>query len=82
MFKGQKTLVFWVGLLILAFASVILFAILWYVATVGAPYTTLEYLWKAFVPPIVGCIVFVLIGLYMMKSGTRKDESEPRIKTL
>ena len=35
------------------------------------------------VPPIAGAVTFLLIGLYMMKSGTRqKKESEPTIKLL
>jgi hypothetical protein len=71
MFEGEKTFVFWIGLIILAVASVDLFGIVWMLA-VWNEYmdrlTTLKYQ----VPALVGGVVFVLIGLYMMKSGVKK----------
>ena len=71
MFKGEKTDVFWIGLIILGLASVGLFGILWIIAIwegYGDRLNTLK--WN--VPAIVGGIVFILIGLYMMKSGVKK----------
>jgi len=67
MFEGEKTFVFWIGLIILALASVGLFTVAWFYAI----YPSEHYL-KTFVPAIVGGIVFVLIGLYMMKSSVRE----------
>ena len=71
MFKGEKTDVFWIGLIILGLASVGLFGILWIVA-IWEGYGDRLYMLKWNVQTIVGCIVFVLIGLYMMKSGVKK----------
>lgn len=76
MFKGEKTIVFWLGLIILGCASVLLFSIIWFNAlfttrflgVLGGP--TIEFQ----VPFIVGSIVFILIGLYMMKSGVRNTK--------
>jgi hypothetical protein len=70
-FEGEKTDLFWVGLIILGLASVGLFGILWIVA-VWNVYTDRFTLLKQFVPVIAGAIVFILIGLYMMKSSVKK----------
>ena len=75
MFEGEKTFVFWIGLIILALASVGLFGILWMLA-VWDGYMNRFTMLKPAVPVIVGGVVFILIGLYMMKSGVkRKVES-------
>jgi len=70
MFVGEKTWVFWVGIIILALASVALFGIVWYNAVTNRYYRpAVEYQ----VPFIVGAVVFIFIGLYMMSSGVRKE---------
>ena len=69
MFEGAKTFIFWIGLIILALASTLLFTILWYTAV--NPYTQW---WKYTVPPVIGSIIFILIGFYMMKSGIETQE--------
>lgn len=71
MFEGEKTFVFWIGLIILGLASVGLFGLLWWSTTVMYPANQLEF-FRGLVPFIVGGIVFLLIGLYMMKSGVKK----------
>jgi putative Mn2+ efflux pump MntP len=71
MFEGDKTLVFWIGLIILGLASVILFGIFWMIAVWNGHLDRFEMVKQA-VPIIVGGIVFILIGLYMIKSGTKK----------
>ena len=68
MFEGEKTRIFWIGLVILGLSSTILFTILWYTVLVSSPYWD----WRYLVPPIVGTVLFILIGLYMMKSGVIK----------
>jgi xanthine/uracil permease len=77
LFSGKKTTVFWVGLHVVAWACVVLFAILWYFSAV-IPYW--YYIQNVLVPPIVGGVVFILIGLYMMKSGIEKEEP-PTVQT-
>ncbi len=73
MFEGEKTIVFWIGLIILGLASVGLFGILWMI-TIWDGYIDRFYMLKQAVPVIVGGVVFILIGLYMMKSGVKKKE--------
>ena len=76
MFEGEKTYVFWFGLIILGLASVYLFGILWMII-VWDGYMDPFRMLKQAVPLIVGGIVFILIGLYMMMSGVKKEkESE------
>jgi len=71
MFVGEKTWVFWVGLIILALASVALFAIVWYNAVTHLYYKpAVEYQ----VPFIVAAVVFIIIGLYMLTSGVKKEK--------
>ena len=71
MFEGERTFVFWIGLIILGLASVGLFGILWMMA-VWNGYIDRFTMLKQAVPVIVGGVVFILIGLYMMKSGVKK----------
>ena len=71
MFEGEKTFVFWIGLIILGLASVGLFGILWMIA-VWDGYLDRFTMLKQAVPVIVGGVVFIIIGLYMMKSGVKK----------
>jgi len=71
MFEGEKTWVFWIGLIMLSLALLGLFQILW-LWTMYSYYSS-DY-WKSMVPIIVGAIVFILIGLYMMKSGVKKEQ--------
>jgi putative Mn2+ efflux pump MntP len=71
MFEGEKTMLFWIGLIILGLASVGLFGILWMIAVwngYGDRFSMLKYQ----VPTIVGGVVFILIGLYMMKSNVKR----------
>jgi len=71
MFEGKKTFVFWIGLIILGLASIGLFGILWRLAVWDGYGDRFEML-KYQVPSLVGGIVFILIGFYMMKSGVKK----------
>jgi len=66
-FEGEKTFVFWIGLIILALASIGLFSVVWYYVIYPS-----DFYLKTSVPLIVGGIVFILIGLYMMKSGVEE----------
>lgn len=77
MFKGEKTFVFWIGLIILGLAAVALFAIIWFnaIAILKAYPYAFGPSFEFQVPFIVAAIVFILIGLYMMKSGVKKAET-------
>jgi uncharacterized membrane protein YfcA len=69
MFEVEKTRIFWIGLVALGFASVFLFSTLWtYLATSRDMFYYRN--WFYALPFTVGSVVFMLIGLYMMKSGT------------
>jgi small neutral amino acid transporter SnatA (MarC family) len=70
MFEGEKTWVFWTGLIILALACLGVFSIFWVFAVVS-PFN-LEYQLRISTPFIVGGIVFIIIGLYMMNSGVKR----------
>ena len=72
MFEGEKTDLFWLGLIILGLASVVLFGILWMIA-VWNGYTNRFTMLKQSVPLIAGAIAFILIGFYMMKSSVKKS---------
>ena len=70
MTKENSVLVYWLGLIILAFSSLVLFAVIWFNAVFG---------WDSYkpsiefqVPYIVGAVVFFIIGVYMMRSQREK----------
>lgn len=77
-FKGEKTWIFWIGLIILGLSSVVLFSILWHFLAIGDYWPNY---WRNLVPPVVGAVVFLLIGLYMMRAGTKREE-QGKIKLL
>jgi hypothetical protein len=84
MFKGEKTNLFWSGLIILGFASLVVFTAIWqiihsymiHLAYSGQYGSTFAYgfAWSV-IPIIVGGIIFMLIGFYMMKSGVKKEQA-------
>jgi len=59
---------FWVGLILFCLASVVLFGIL---SVVMYPANRIKFL-KGLVPLIVGGIVFLLIGEYLVRSEKKK----------
>jgi len=63
----EKTMVFWVGLILLSSASLVLFGVVWMVAVVMYPANRVGFL-KGLVPIIVGAAVFFFIGISMMRS--------------
>lgn len=67
----EKTMVFWVGLILFSLALIELFEIVWMVTVVMYPANRIEFL-KGLVPLIVGGIVFMIIGAYMMRSEAKK----------
>ena len=80
LFEGEKTYLFWAGLIILSFASLLLFDLIYTlirIALLNAGYYISENL-----PQILGAVVFILIGYFMMKSGVKKKKPTPRIVPL
>ena len=73
--RSEKTLLFWFGVLILGSATVALFWSLWYsfVIAYSYPPPTPQTAWLNLTPITFGSIVFLLIAVYMMKSGVKKD---------
>jgi len=71
-FEGEKTWVFWIGLIIFASACVGVFSVVWGLAAFPEAYNR-EYFVRFLPPPIVGSVVFIIIGFYMMKSGVKKQ---------
>jgi hypothetical protein len=74
MFEGEKTYVFWISLIILGLASVVIFSIVWFniLSLLRASVIFLGLPFEYQVPYIVGAVIFFLIGLYMIKSGKKK----------
>jgi len=88
MFKGEKTLVFWIGLIILGYSVwqffnagwQIVYLIFFYPNMIGDPSMNISLIQAlGSVPEVVGGVIFMIIGLYMMKVGTVKKE-EPIIE--
>ena len=82
-FNGDKTNLFWIGLLVLGSSSLVLFTAIWQVVVSYMNYLSYSgqytssfaygFVWS-YIPIIVGGIIFTLIGLYMMKSGVKKEQ--------
>lgn len=75
LFEGEKTWVFWLGLIILGLAIVNLIRDLTSVISVVSMISEglIQYL-ANIIPTIIGSVIFILIGVYMMKSGVKKDK--------
>ncbi len=88
MFKGEKTTTFWIGLIVFGYSILQFFNAIWqivyypfiYPALIGASgiaaifsYTLIETLGVT-IPSIVSGIVFMIIALYIMKVGVRKNQ--------
>jgi hypothetical protein len=69
MFEGEKTRVFWWGLIFCAISVIVLFNTFWYTLAISTGLSLVT-----FGPEVFGSIVFLLVGLYMMKNGTKKKE--------
>ena len=82
MFEGEKTYVFWIGLIILGYSITQFVSAIWqtmyyFTATYGQSLSSLFGL--SLVPGIASGIIFMTIGVYMMKAGTKKKVTESNI---
>jgi hypothetical protein len=66
MIKIKKTVIFWLGLIILVFALLTLFGISWMAVITGVQFKWLVQ--GPYIPLLVGCIAFSIIGICMMLS--------------
>ena len=65
-------MVFWVGLIIFALALVELFGVAWMIAVIPWPPHYNYLIRSPLVPLIVAGVIFLIIGVVMMRSGRRK----------
>ena len=66
----ERTMVFWVGLILFALALVELFGIVWMMIVARPPH---DFIIKSpLIPLIIGGIIFMVIGIVMMRSGRRE----------
>ena len=74
MFEGEKTFVFWIGLIILGLASISLFTLVWInmISAMRGQIFLFGPTIELQVPFFVASIVFLLIGIYMMRSGVKR----------
>jgi len=70
-FEGKKTIVFWIGLLVLCSASLFLYSIFWTLFF----YPSLYSMSMSAAPVVVGGFFLILTGLILMKSGVKKQKS-------
>jgi putative Mn2+ efflux pump MntP len=85
LFKGEKTAVFWIGLVILGYSiynfclagwNLVFYNII-YPAVIGGSASDIDFLLQSFlasIPELIGGIIFLIIGLYIMKVGIKKDQ--------
>ncbi len=86
MFKGEKTAVFWLGLLVFGYSLVQFCSAIWqaiyYLLIFPRVYpfqTHSDYFIQAeavypLVPNIISGIIFAVIGLYIMKKGIKQEQ--------
>ena len=77
LFDGEKTYVFWIGLIILGYAiSQFVYGMWQAIYYFAAAATQSSFFGLALMPSIVNGIIFLIIGVYMMNSGTNKQVAQ------
>jgi putative Mn2+ efflux pump MntP len=71
LFNGEKTWLYWVGLIIISLSSLLLFAMIWSLRSYSL--ASSSYFVNNF-PQFLGAAVFIVIGVYMMKSGVKENK--------
>ena len=90
LFEGEKTNLFWVGLVIFGFSLYLFLEAIWellylpfiypYISGTGNAGNAGNILFNlrlealANVPIFIGGIIFVIIGIYIMKAGIKKNQ--------
>ena len=75
MFEGEKTAIFWLGLVVFGYSIYEFFVAGWQTFLMNPDFGFSYKLQVAF-PPIVGGIIFIIIGLLIMKAGIRKNNQQ------
>jgi len=71
MLEGKRTKLFWIGLIIWVVASLYLYSVLW---TLSQFFNmALGFMASSFIPTIAVSLVFIVIGLLMIKMGIKKS---------
>ncbi len=78
MLRGEKTAVFWLGLVVLGYSIYEFCSAGWFIFAYKMIEPSISYelyptVLNTIVPPIIGGIVFLVIGLYVMKVGVKKS---------
>ena len=68
----ERSMVFWAGVILFCLAFTALFQIVWMVTVVMYPANRAEFT-KGLVPLIVGSIIFMVVGIAMIKSGRKES---------
>jgi xanthine/uracil permease len=81
LFNGEKTAIFWIGLVVFGysiyeFCSAGFFILNYSVNTSLVPIELNPTVLNTIVPPIIGGIIFLVIGLYIMKAGIRRNSPQ------
>ena len=78
MFKGEKTLVFWVGLLVFGYSLSQFCFVIWFTIYINVIYPRVSpnysLVLEAGIPSIISGVIFVIIGLYMIKKGVKQEQ--------
>ncbi len=74
LFKGEKTSIFWAGLIVASLSFFVLLMNFWN-ARVYESWELSFYFWSG-LPVIIAGIYFILIGLFIMKSGIKKNNMQ------
>jgi putative Mn2+ efflux pump MntP len=84
-FKGEKTTIFWVGLLVFGYSLAQFCSAIWQIIYFAGIYprvypgTATQSLFEAqavysLIPLTISGVIFVIIGLYMMKKGIKQEQ--------
>jgi hypothetical protein len=76
-FKGEKTAIFWIGVVAFSYSiyqfCLACWEIIYYYFVYPYPRSGIfDGLIAGLIPYIIGGVIFMIIGLYIMKVGTRK----------
>ena len=92
MFSGEKKTTFWIGLLALGYSISQFFQAFWLTIYISSIYpnetyetsfnlTMFRLALEEYLPNIVAGIIFLVIGLYLMKVGVKKESiPNPELK--
>ena len=96
MFEGEKTLVFWIGLLVFGYSFAQFCGGIWDVVYYVAIYPRLlpnslsNQTWALFeaqavypaISMVISGVIFAVIGLYMMTKGVKREQLSSQSKAL